>query len=142
MALNQLIVLIMIGWVGVVFWQWWKKRHPEAPPPSSQELREREVVDAFIADPSSVYALIDFIKKGPAFVRPGKASVYWSPGRRIRAENDIFGYEVNILPYHELVDCAPGAYGLSREQAKLLFEAILTRVPDSSTFSGGRHVDS
>lgn len=59
---------------------------------------------------------------------------YSSDYEMITVFNDMYGYEVRIYPEHELLDCCPIAYGLTRKQALLLYNAILSNVPGSILF--------
>lgn len=51
----------------------------------------------------------------------------WSPSGLISADLDVYGPEVKIWPSSELLDCSPQNYGLEREQAMALYEAIVRK---------------
>jgi hypothetical protein len=55
----------------------------------------------------------------------------------VRVCNDICGYEVKLglSPGAELLDCCPAYYGLTDEQAELLYDAILSCVPGSCAYA-------
>lgn len=50
----------------------------------------------------------------------------------IRVCVDIFGPEVKVGFNSHLLDCCPDAYGLTREEAKRLYDAILSNVPGTT----------
>lgn len=52
----------------------------------------------------------------------------------VRVNLDLYGYEVSIGFNRELLDCNPDSYGLSRDEAMSLFEAILSCVPNTTTY--------
>lgn len=106
------------------------------PRPESEtcETRERAAIRHFWADPpGNVRKLIQLLDAGPAF-NEVNARDFTSPSGLIRVCMDVFGPEVTIHPTRMLLDCHARAYGLSREEASDLYEAILRQVPASSTF--------
>ncbi len=49
----------------------------------------------------------------------------------IRVEDDVFGYEVKIGHHISMLDCNPHVYGLTHDEMKPLFDAILSCTPGS-----------
>ena len=107
--------------------------------PDAPQLTEREILKRFCLAPESVVEeLIAWIRKSPVYL-PSRAKD-WSGRTLVSCSGhitvclDIFGPEVKIYPSTFLLDCNPSTYGLSRESANRLYEAILTRVPGTSNF--------
>lgn len=59
----------------------------------------------------------------------GSGRYYKSASGCVTVCRDIYGPEVKVNGGNELLDCDPDAYGLLRDQALLLYNAILSNVP-------------
>lgn len=59
---------------------------------------------------------------------------YLSPFGLIRIQKDHYGPEVSIGWHHAMLDCNPNVYGLTREEALPLYNAILSNVPGMCDF--------
>lgn len=100
------------------------------------------------AKTAEVQAILDFLHDGPANVKKLTDSlnarttpftsvasyVFLGPGGLIRVEDDCYGYEVKVGHHLQMLDCNPHVYGLTREEAQPLFDAILSNVPGSVPF--------
>lgn len=60
--------------------------------------------------------------------------LYISPSGHATVCDDIYGYEVKIVPNRELLDCVPSAYGLRKSQGMALYDAILSNVPGTINY--------
>ena len=101
--------------------------------PVGQTYKERRIIKRFWKDPNRyVGELITFIEQSPRYTSLGR--YYSSCSGMINVCDDIYGYEVKIRPCDELLDCCPSAYGLHKLDALKVYEAILSRVPGSSSF--------
>lgn len=102
----------------------------------------------YVAQGEDVVATLAFLKNGPKGVarltqvmldrKEPFLSVspyhYVGAAGLIRIEDDIYGFEVTIGHHHQLLDCTPSAYGLTRKEADPLYYAILSNVPGSTMF--------
>lgn len=100
---------------------------------------ERDILKRFWKNPEEVVEeLITWVHKSPVYTLYTNGTTTGrtvsSCSGHITVCQDIFGPEVKIYPSTFLLDCNPSTYGLSRESANRLYEAILTRVPGTSTF--------
>ena len=64
----------------------------------------------------------------------GSGRDYRSPFGNIHVCMDIYGPEVKIKGYNELLDICPSAYGLTHDQGHRLYTAILSCVPGTVSF--------
>lgn len=59
---------------------------------------------------------------------------YISPFGLIRVQKDHYGPEVHIGHHYSMLDCDPHRYGLTREDADPLYDAILSNVPGTCDY--------
>lgn len=98
---------------------------------SERPKNERYYVREFLRDPQTGYKpLAEYLwTQSPDFNTKHRQS--WSLSKGISVYDDIYGYEVKVGGIDYLLDCAPSAYGLKKEQAEELYAAILSCVPGS-----------
>lgn len=92
---------------------------------------ELELMRQFRKRPVEILpALIEYINKLPKF--DSVFGLYVSPWCTIIVEKDIHGPEVTLNGAEYWLDIQYEAYGLTREQMRPLYNAILNRVPGCS----------
>lgn len=90
---------------------------------------EARLVRSFLKAPQThVEALTKhFLNRQHPFTR--SFGVYYSDMQMVSVNDDIYGFEVKLYSVDELLDCVPSAYGLKKDQAMSLYDAILSCVP-------------
>lgn len=91
--------------------------------------KETLAVDCFFEE-CNYKPLLKLLKQGSIKFHHDGVRDYWSHCREITVCDDICGYEVNIRD-GKLLDCDPYSYGLLEEEARELYEAILSNIPGS-----------
>jgi hypothetical protein len=99
-------------------------------------MKELRLVLAFLRRrPGSLKALVEYFNnRRRRFI--GVNPIHTSCFGLVRVENDSYGYEVRLGgPWAEMLDCSPASYGLTRQEADELFDAILSCVPTSAPYA-------
>ena len=89
---------------------------------------ESKAVDRMLSM-QDIQPLLAVLYEGVIFHKIGRD--YTSDGGNITVCNDIMGYEVKIRG-GELIDCRPSAYGLTTEEGRQVYEAVLENIPGST----------
>uniref|UniRef100_A0AAU6W3W3 Uncharacterized protein n=1 Tax=Pseudomonas phage Cygsa01 TaxID=3138529 RepID=A0AAU6W3W3_9VIRU len=103
-------------------------RQPSAYDLFKAATRKVDINDHPETKDAAVEALVKYIESDRFKLKRICNFIYLSNCCCVRAERDIHGPEIKLLNGHEMVDCRPAYYNLTREQATLIYDAICKRI--------------